>query len=233
MNSYKSWTDEQLVEAVKVSYSYTDTIRALGFTNVGNIKTVQKHIVRLNLDISHFRQKGSTPHKKSLEEVLQFGTRVKTVDLKNRLIAAGLLKNECSSCGLLEWSAQWITKNLSLHLDHIDGNPVNNQLQNLRLLCPNCHSLTETFCRGYKRLVPKPKQFASCEDCAMQINRYSKRCGDCERKRRQGLRTKIKWPSVDELMKLVESQGYSETGRLLGVSDNAVRTHLKKYGRLE
>ena len=56
--------------------------------------------------------------------------------------------NKCSECGI---SNEWNGKLLSLQLDHIDGNSDNNLLDNLRLLCPNCHSQTETYCRGYNK----------------------------------------------------------------------------------
>jgi len=61
--------------------------------------------------------------------------------LKNRLVAEGVLDYKCSECGISEWQGS----RLSLELDHVDGNSTNHSLNNLRLLCPNCHSQTETF----------------------------------------------------------------------------------------
>ena len=62
--------------------------------------------------------------------------------LRLRLISSGLKKEHCEICGT---GNQWNGKSLSLQLDHIDGNPRNHLLENLRILCPNCHSQTETF----------------------------------------------------------------------------------------
>lgn len=62
--------------------------------------------------------------------------------IKKLLLRENFVSDECSSCKLTEWQGQKLT----LELDHIDGDSFNNTLQNLRLLCPNCHSLTETYC---------------------------------------------------------------------------------------
>lgn len=62
-------------------------------------------------------------------------------NIKHRLIRAGILKNRCDECGLTEWRG----KALSIQIDHINGIKDDNRLENLRMLCPNCHSQTETF----------------------------------------------------------------------------------------
>lgn len=62
--------------------------------------------------------------------------------LKKRLLAEGLLEERCAECGISEWNG----RPLSLHLDHINGDRRDQRLENLRFLCPNCHSQTETYC---------------------------------------------------------------------------------------
>ena len=64
-----------------------------------------------------------------------------TYKLKNRMLKEKILENKCSECGIIEWNG----KQINLELDHIDGVRGNHKLNNLRLLCPNCHSHTDTY----------------------------------------------------------------------------------------
>jgi 5-methylcytosine-specific restriction endonuclease McrA len=81
----------------------------------------------------------SRPAGMPIEELL-VGRRCRT-HVKHRLIRAGLLENRCAECGLSEWRG----KPLSVHIDHINGIKHDNRLENLRMLCPNCHSQTHTY----------------------------------------------------------------------------------------
>lgn len=84
----------------------------------------------------------------STEDMLRRGSN--RHNIKTRLLADGLLEHRCSRCGIREHNG----KPLSIQLDHING--VNNdyRLENLRMLCPNCHSLTETYGRRNVRRRP-------------------------------------------------------------------------------
>jgi 5-methylcytosine-specific restriction endonuclease McrA len=69
--------------------------------------------------------------------------------LKGRLLGEGLKQNRCEVCGL----AEWLGRPLSMALHHVNGDGLDNRLENLQLLCPNCHSQTENFAgRGRRRL---------------------------------------------------------------------------------
>ena len=79
-------------------------------------------------------------HVRTLQEVMA-APSVRRTHLRNRLVREGLLAPRCALCGI----NTWLGKPLSLELDHLNGRSKDNRLENLRLLCPNCHSQTETF----------------------------------------------------------------------------------------
>lgn len=82
------------------------------------------------------------PRARDLKLLLVKGTTRNGRDnVKKRLIAAGLKRNLCETCGITVWNGQ----KLSLHLHHVNGDGTYNRLENLQFLCPNCHSLTDTY----------------------------------------------------------------------------------------
>lgn len=76
-----------------------------------------------------------------VETLIEEGRRTNRTHLKDRLMKAGLLRPECYECGLTEWRG----KPLSLELHHLNGKGRDNRLENLHLLCPNCHSQTPNY----------------------------------------------------------------------------------------
>ena len=148
----RTWTDEELIKAVPGSVSLAEILRKLGLRPVGgNYGTVKFRIKALGLDITHLLGKGYAAGrrfslmerrpKRPIEHYLKKDTHCSSANLKRRLIREGLLKQQCDKCGVVEWQG----KILALELDHIDGDRCNNELNNLRILCPNCHSLTKTY----------------------------------------------------------------------------------------
>lgn len=143
----RKWTEEQLIEAVKTSYSIRQVLSKLGLKEAGgNYRFVPKQIKKLNLDTSHFLGQGHNKGKnfgpkRPIEDYLSNKHSILSHKLKLRLIREGYFQHQCSSC-LLE---SWLTKPIPLELDHIDGNHFNNNLTNIRLLCPNCHAQTSNY----------------------------------------------------------------------------------------
>lgn len=90
------------------------------------------------------------PRSVELATLLVRGKVASTSYLKRRLIREGVLKNECSEC---ELAPMWNGRRLVLQLDHRNGDSEDNRRENLRLLCPNCHSQTDTYAGKNKRDV--------------------------------------------------------------------------------
>jgi len=144
-------SDEQLIRAVRESATISEVLRSLGYQpNGGMHRMIVGKIKNLRLDSSHLLGQGwsrgqKRPHRRAipLEDVLVANsTYLNSGSLKRRLIAAGLKQPECEECGLRDWRSQ----PLSLQLDHINGDHTDNRLENLRILCPNCHAQTDTWC---------------------------------------------------------------------------------------
>lgn len=148
----RSWTDEQLRDAVRSSASMAAVQRRLGYEPSGGThRWLAGHIRRLGLDVGHFTgqswARGTRGRhgfrSRSLDEILvRDSTFTNSARLRQRLIEAGLKQARCERCGLDTWQGE----PLPLALDHVNGDPSDNRLVNLRILCPNCHALTETWC---------------------------------------------------------------------------------------
>ena len=149
---YKRVSKEDIAKIVETSKSLSEVMRRLGYTaNRGNsFKGLKKYLDECEIDYSRFTKDNpdnfSHP-KNELEDILVSGcTYTNMTRLKKRILREGLLGDKCSICGIKEWNG----KPLVLQLDHINGDNRDNRIENLRLLCPNCHSQTETFCRKKK-----------------------------------------------------------------------------------
>lgn len=145
MKLYK-YTEDQLRDAVADSISYRQTLQKLGVAaHGGNYAVIRKAVSEFAIDISHFKgqawNKGIKSAPRSLEDYLSKKVSIGSHRLRLRLISEGIMKPECSRCGIEEWFDQ----PAPLELDHIDGNNSNNSLDNLRILCANCHALTPTY----------------------------------------------------------------------------------------
>ncbi|TRV81511.1 HNH endonuclease [Streptomyces sp. 130] len=150
------WTKEILEPVVAASKSVQEVLRRLGLDLVGGHHTnISRRIKAYGLDTSHFAapsRKGETrrrrPEELLVDRTQTLAHRVPGERLKRAMIAMGVPEC-CAQCGT---EPVWRHQPLPLEVDHVDGNWRNNQPQNLRLLCPNCHSTTDTYRgRGKKR----------------------------------------------------------------------------------
>ena len=138
-------SDEQFIQIVQESNSYSDCLRALGLGTRGGSSTdiLKRRIAELNCSTEHFgKQLQSVSAKYSLEEILVENSSYANISrLKQRLINEGKMEYKCQKCGISEW----LGSPLTLQLDHINGVNNDHRLTNLRFLCPNCHSQTDTY----------------------------------------------------------------------------------------
>lgn len=156
----RSWTKEQLKEAVGQVLSFRQVLARLGLREAGgNYAQVKKYIQEYNFDIKHFKGRGWNAGMRgigkprfSLKQILVKGSHFQSFKLKKRLFVAGLKPQHCEQCG---WAQKTNGGYLPLELDHINGDRYDNRLANLRILCPNCHSLTLHH-RGRREKIIRP-----------------------------------------------------------------------------
>lgn len=149
------WSDDDLRAAVAGSHGLASTIRALGLIPAGgNYNHVHRRIAELGIDTSHFRGQGwnkgeFTPRPaRPLDQLLVANRWTTTYHLKRRLIRSGLKKEACELCG---WGERRSFDGVvPVELDHINGDKTDNRIENLRILCPNCHALQRTH-RGLNK----------------------------------------------------------------------------------
>lgn len=148
-NKIYKLSDEQFVELLKKSSTISEVLFKLGYTVKGNswgYSQIKRRMDDLNLDHSIFKGKSAIIKTTKLnnirkEDILKENCKHQRTVLRRYIIKNNLIPYKCAICGCVEWQG----KTLSLELDHINGINNDNRLENLRFLCPNCHSQTSTY----------------------------------------------------------------------------------------
>jgi hypothetical protein len=235
MNKFELQGIDFLVNITKNANSIADILRAFDYSSSsGGYKVLKNTLKRHNIDYSHI------PIGKMANLGREFGPRrniedylsainsgeiiVSNSGFKRRLIKEGLLYEKCSKCGC---GNMWQDEPIILHMDHINGINNDNRIENLRILCPNCHSQTSTYAgKGLKKhyycncgAKTSGKKYNRCQKCANQIINQSPR-----------FHSQKFTISKQDLEKLVWEKPTVKIARDLGVSDVAISKRCKKLG---
>ena len=189
---------------------------------------VKNVIEKYKLSTTHFtnevESKKGVKHLTNEEAFSNRGKFYNLSALKKRILKYNIKSYKCECCGI----SNWVGKPLSLQIHHINGNRFDNRIENLQLLCPNCHSQTDNFCKSDSaHLTEKPEIRNKCKICGQEIAKRSTYCRDCANK----MRRKINRPTAEEfLIKFKEVKAFLPLGKFYGVSDNAIRKWCRDYG---
>lgn len=233
-----------LEKIVSECYSYAEILRSIGLSDKGsNFKTIKKYCEEYKLDTSHFSGARWNKNKsytnsvcyRELSEVLQNNIKYSSTTLKHRLICEGIKECKCEKCGY----DKWMGKPIPLELHHINGNHYDNRLENLEILCPNCHSQTDTYRRPKKKknenetikIFQRKKYECVCLNCGKQFKCDRNRkfcCRECYNNflyEATFIHNKITKEKLEKYM--YESTNFSELAKKLNTSRLTVKKYLK------
>lgn len=195
--------DDEFKNLIASSLNIKEVLFKLGYSTTGNswgYSQVRKRMEALNIPMSYF--KGRSPNKKDsttrIEKEKLFSSKSKHARcvVRNTIIKENLLEYKCAICGITEWNG----KTLSLELDHINGINYDNRLENLRFLCPNCHSQTTTY--GSRNTQVNQSKFEISEELKKLILDTYKQVSNIRKvSQKLNLREKAVRQVVSELLK--------------------------------
>jgi len=244
MRSDNRYTKEILEESVKRNETWAGVIRDLkgtGSHGGGLHAHLRGRAEAMGIDYSHFKGRSwsrgtPSPKRVGAEDILkrQHGERLKppaTHYLRKSLLEIGV-PHRCSLEGC-PVGTTWNSKELVLQVDHINGDKFDCRAENLRFICPNCHSQTSNW--GIKNSKGYNIEPTICQGCSRETKeRGSTRCASCAQKEASKTRAanqeRISWPSIEQLQSMMTTMSMVAISKQLGCSDNAVRKFMKKKG---
>lgn len=237
------------INLIKTSYSLREVcIKSNIVVTTGNYNTLKKIITENNIDISHFKRQGGVYKKpEKIEYYLTKNSTISSFKLKNKLFKYALKEKKCECCGLTEWMG----KPINLQLHHVNGINTDNRLENLQILCPNCHSFTDNFSGKNQKINIQEKNIKidkkldnnliisllnENKDIDYIANKLDRKPSTILKHiKKNGIKIEhVKKPTlynVEEMFSLMrEFKTYSTVGKIMGVSDNAIKKRFIKLG---
>lgn len=227
------YTVEELQKIFDNSNSLSDVLRTVGLKPAsGNYKTLDKAIIRLGIDLSIMEENKEkfkkehvkTVHKKLKtpnEEIFKKNSSWQSSKVIERLVKEEIKEYKCEICGIAEWQG----KPLSLQLHHIDGDRTNNEIVNLQILCPNCHSQTDNYAG---KSSSKGKKIYLCPICGNERSPNATVCKKCARKLFSKKRVDL--PDRKDFKKSIRENPFLQVAKDFGVGRNTVYRWCRSLG---
>jgi Zn finger protein HypA/HybF involved in hydrogenase expression len=235
--TFSNYSKEELINTINECDNISHILQTLKLNSTYHYK-IKKFIENHNISTNHFKIRYRNTNNSQ-------NKHCSNTKLKIKLIQKGNLKKECDICKL---GSTWNDKPLTLQLDHINGDHYDNSFDNLRLLCPNCHSQTDTFTgrnmknskiknNCEKKLYDKQDiikdkekvkiEDTSCKKCNKQITKRSKSklCLICVRYQSRN----VERPPYESLINDVNTIGVLPTSRKYNVSNTTIIKWIKNY----
>lgn len=219
------------------SSSYKEVLDIIGLSPIGNnYNTLHKFIKLYNLSTDKIDENrkfmfnnannNRNSNKYNTKEKILVALNENTCTVKSSRLLKYLIDYEikeymCERCGISEWNDMPIT----LELHHKDGNNKKNQLENLEVLCPNCHSQTNNFRFKNKKHKDSIGEQDLCPICNTNYKYLvSEMCQQCRNKEKEK-----NIPARETVKDLIRNKPFTQIGKMFNVSDNAIRNWCKKY----
>jgi hypothetical protein len=201
------YTDKEFIDAVKSSLSYAEVMRKIGLIPAGgNYDTVKRKIIELNLDTSHMTGKvwnqgeryRDIKKAQPLSEILiENSTFTNTNSLRKRLLRENVKEHKCECCN----KETWLGEPIALELHHINGIKSDNRIENLQILCPNCHAFTDNY-RGKNIGMSAQEETLDVEPCKFEEPLLGNANGNLEPSlNKEGVETRHKEPKSKDMVK--------------------------------